>query len=452
MKAISTLKKYIKIPLSSIYALFGYFLNPSSELKKYFANTTWVLVEKLIRIVLYFIIGVWIVRYLGPTQYGFLTYSQSIIYFFIGVASLGLDEIVVRELVKKDAEINKILGTAFLLKFIISIFLLSSIFLIIIFLGNQGKASQMILVLGLAMVFLPLNIINFYFQYKVMLRYTSIANIGAIAITCLIKVYLILYEYDVIYFAIIQTIEIFLLSLFLLYFFELKGSISIFSLKFDKNMGVRFLKDSWPLIFTGIFINIYMKIDQIMITQFLGATENGIYSAAILLSEGFYFIPLVICLSIFPKILHAKDNQYIYTLRLKRLYFLMIWLAFSIAVVITLSSNFLVLSFFGSAYEDSIKVLIIHIWTCVFVFIGVANSKYLIAENLQKYYFFNTMFGAIINVILNYAFLASYGVVVAAWSSLISYAFASYICLFFFKQTRLSFYDISKSFISFPKA
>ena len=428
---------------------FKYFLKPSRELKRYFANTTWILFEKLIRTFAYFIIGIWIVRYLGPTEYGLLAYAQSIIYFFIGVASLGLDEIVVRELVANEDKSKKLLGTALILKLSASVLILSCLSILIYFFGNSGKASYMIIILSFSILFLSTAVANFYFQYAVMLKYTSIANIIAVILTSLLKIFLILYEYDVIYFAIILSLEAFLLSILLAYFLQTKAKISLFSLSFDKKLAINLLKDSWPLIFIGIFINIYLKVDQIMITQLIGAAENGKYSAALLLSEGFYFIPMVICASVFPKILQAKNNYELYDLRLRRLYFLMFWIAVIIAVLITLLSRFLILSFFGSEFEDSISVLIIHIWTCIFIFLGVANSKYLISENLQSYYFIYTFIGAISNIILNFYFIKNFGITGAAWSSLISYALASHLCLVLFSKTRNSFFRINKSILYF---
>ena len=53
------------------------------------------------------------------------------------------------------------------------------------------------------------------------------------------------------------------------------------------------LVESWPLLLSGISIMVYMKIDQIMLGQILGDESVGIYSAALRISEIWYFIPMI---------------------------------------------------------------------------------------------------------------------------------------------------------------
>ena len=67
---------------------------------KYFKNTSWLFAEKILRMVVGLLVGVWVARYLGPEQFGLLSYALSFVGLFSIVATFGLDEIVVRELVK----------------------------------------------------------------------------------------------------------------------------------------------------------------------------------------------------------------------------------------------------------------------------------------------------------------------------------------------------------------
>ena len=50
-----------------------------------------------------------------------------------------------------------------------------------------------------------------------------------------------------------------------------------------------------------------------------------------------------------------------------------------------------------------------------------------LSENLQKYSFYRTLAGAIINIILNYLLIPKYGIYGAAFATLISQAIASYL-------------------------
>ena len=68
---------------------------------KYLKNTSWLFGEKILRIVVGLFVGIWVARYLGPEQFGLFSYAQSFVGLFTAIATLGLDGIVVRELVKE---------------------------------------------------------------------------------------------------------------------------------------------------------------------------------------------------------------------------------------------------------------------------------------------------------------------------------------------------------------
>ena len=76
---------------------------------KYFKNTSWLLFDKILRIITALFIGVWVGRYLGPEKFGIFSYVHSYIGIFTAIAALGLDSVIVHEIVKDLKNINKIL-------------------------------------------------------------------------------------------------------------------------------------------------------------------------------------------------------------------------------------------------------------------------------------------------------------------------------------------------------
>jgi O-antigen/teichoic acid export membrane protein len=153
----------------------------------------------------------------------------------------------------------------------------------------------------------------------------------------------------------------------------------------------------------------------------LGEYEVGIYSAAIRLSEVWFFIPVMITSSLFPSIIKAKKySGTLYVERLQWLYTFMVWLAICIALPITFLSNWLVTILYGAAYSAAGKVLMIHIWSGVFVFLSSAFGKYLIIENITMVNFYRVFYGAIINILLNLIFIPRFGIVGSAYATLIS--------------------------------
>jgi O-antigen/teichoic acid export membrane protein len=285
-----------------------------------------------------------------------------------------------------------------------------------------------------------------YFQSKVMSKYVVYANIIMLFISSLVKITLILNEAPLIAFAWVILFDSFVLAMGFSYFFLKKSEFNFRRLIFKKETAISLLKDSWPLILSGIVISIYMKIDQVMIQSMLGSEAVGQYAAAVRLSEAWYFIPMVIASSLFPAIINAKKiSEELYYARLQKLYDLMVWMAIAIAIPMTFLSDWIVELLYGVEYSEAGSVLMIHIWAGVFVFLGVASSKWLLTENLQIFSTINTTIGAIVNIILNYIFIENYGIEGSAWATLISHFVAAYLSLLFWNKTRINFINLSKS-------
>lgn len=393
---------------------------------KYFKNASWMMVEQFLRIIAGLFVGIWVARYLGPEQFGIFSYVFAFTAIFAGIAKLGLDEIIVRELVNEPEKNDIYLGTAFWLKFTGAFFVMAIIVTIIPFTNNDFKTNLFIFIIASSLFFQSFEVIEFYFYSKVLAKLTSTCKVIQLVISSCLKIYLVLTQADLIWFVLVSVFDS--LSLAVSYYIAYKvKNESVFFKNFDFNIAKLFLKDSWPLIFSAIVVMVYMRIDQIMIGKMLGEYEVGIYSVAVRLSEVFYFIPSLVSASIFPAILNAKkQGEEQYKKRLQQLYTFMVWLAVSIAIPMSFLANWLVILLFGNDYSEAGDILRIHIWAAVFVFLGIASSRYLLTENLTKISFLRTLLGAIGNVIFNLWLIPIYGMVGAAIGTLLSQFLANF--------------------------
>jgi O-antigen/teichoic acid export membrane protein len=184
----------------------------------------------------------------------------------------------------------------------------------------------------------------------------------------------------------------------------------------------------------------YIKIDQIMVKEILGANSAGLYSVAINLSEVWYFIPNIIAASFFPAILSYKTKaQSIYYKRITNLYSLLFWISIVIAVFITLFGSTIINYLYGEEFLAADNILNIYIWSNVFFFFTTISSKWLVAEGFYLHSFYRNILGATINVVLNFILLEKIGVIGAAISTLISYSFVGLFYDLFFKELRVNF-------------
>lgn len=392
--------------------------------KKYSKNTLWLFIENIFRILVSFFVGIYVARYLGPGRYGLLSYSESFVGLFIAVATLGLDNVVVRELVHDKTKRDMLLGSAFILKIIGAIFLFIIVYFGVRFTDNDKITNLYMYIISFSVIFRSFDVIKFYFQSEVLSKYIVQSQIFSQIIISIIKLVLILINASLIYFVIVLLMNELILAIGFIFVYHRKG-LSIFKWNFHLDVVKKILSDSWPLIFSGLAISLYMRIDQVMIKNLLDIEAVGNYAVAVRISEVWYFIPVVITNSIFPAIINAKKiSEELYYERLQKLYDLMAILSLSLILPITIFSKYIILMLFGEIYNPAIRVLQIHIWASLFVFLGVASSKYLITENYTKIAFIRTSIGAIINIILNIILIPKYNIYGAAIATLFSQFFA----------------------------
>ena len=207
------------------------------------------------------------------------------------------------------------------------------------------------------------------------------------------------------------------------------------------------IKDAWPLIFSGVMISVYMKIDQVMLKEMLNTKAVGIYAAAVKLCEAWYFVPTVFTASLFPAIISAKQkNEQLYKNRLQKLYDLMVWSSLVLAVPTAFLADWVIIILYGIEFNGAANVLRIYIWAGVFTFLGVASFKWLIAENLQHISFYLYSIGSITNIICNWFLIPIYGISGAAFATFISYGIASYGGFVIFRKSRSNFLMTTQSF------
>lgn len=407
------------------------------NLQKILGNTGWLFGDKILRMGMGLLVGVWVARYLGPEQFGLFNYATAIVALFTAVATLGLNNIVVRDLVKHPEDANATLGTACLLQLIGGILATgTAVVAVSVMRPDDATAKLMVAIVGSAMVFKASDVIRYWFEARVQSKYTVWVENAAFLVFAAVKVGLILAAAPLLAFVWLVLAEAALVAALLLFIYTQQGNrLSAWHCHYARAKSL--LHDSWPLILSGLAAMLYMRIDQIMLGQMLGDEEVGIYSAAVRISEVWYFVPTMITASVFPSIIKARsENQKIYYQRIQNLLDLMMTLALSLAIPISLTAEWIMTVLYGEGYSESAQILVIHIWTGIFVFSGVASGRWFIAENLQKFTFYRTLAGCVVSVTLNYLLIPRYGAMGSAWASVISQATASVFFNGLSKSTR----------------
>ncbi|UJS18595.1 MAG: flippase [Candidatus Jettenia sp.] len=418
------------------------------NLQNILANTGWLFIDKILRMGVGLFVGVWIARYLGPEQFGLFNYAVAFVMLFSAIATLGLDGIVVRDIVREPSKKNEILGTTFVLRLIGgSVAFLLSVAVISFIRSQDALIKWLIGIIAAGMIFQAFDTIDFWFQSQIKSKYTVYAKNTAFLLIAFVKVALISVKASLLAFAWAGLAEVIIGSVALVVIYRINKQY-IKAWRSSISLARRLLKDSWPLILSSIMIMIYMRIDQIMLGNMISNKEVGLYSAAVRLAEVWYFIPMSIVSSLFPNIVEAKQigDSFFYE-KLQKLYNVMVFLAYIVAIPTTFLSNLAIKLLYGEAYSKAGALLSVLVWASLFVNLGVARSSFLTTMNWTKAHFLTVFLGCLINVILNYFLIPVYEGMGAAISTCIAYWFAAHGACFFYKPLHKTGFMLTKAII-----
>ena len=421
------------------------------QLQKIIGNAGWLLADRIFRMGIGLVIGIWVTRYLGPAQYGILSYATSFVSLFSSIALLGLDGIVVRTLVREPSRQDEILGSTFALKLIGGALAFSlTLAAIALFKPADQLTRFLVGITAVGTLFNVFGTCDFWFQSQIQSSFSAYARSAAYVTVCVVKVLLILCHAPLVAFAWAGLADIILSYFGLAIAYRISGHKMI-RWRATRAMAFNLLRDSWPILLTEIVLMIYLRGDRIMIGEMAGTKELGIYSVAALLAEAFYFIPLAVSSSVFPSIVNAKEvSEDFFHARLQRYYNLMAFLGYLVALPLTFAAHWLIPFLFGPEYSRAGLMLVGLAWAGVFYNLMAARSYYLMAMNWTRIHFITDFMGCALNVALNFVLIPRLGGMGAVIASIVSYWFVAQGSCFMFKPLFKTGIMLTKAMLS-PK-
>lgn len=414
---------------------------------RYFANTTWMFAEQSLRLLAGLLVGIWVARYLGPEQFGLFSYVIAFASLFTGIAKLGLDRIVVRDLVQSPEQRDRYLGTAFWLKAGGALAMIGGVALFTRLGAQDATTSLYILIIASGTVFQAFEVVDFYFQSRALSKFVSVCKLTQLAVSSLLKIALIWLEADLFWFVLVSLVDqaILAASLYFAYRYQRLGG---FYRHFEWQKAKELLRDSWPLIISGVVLMIQARIDQVMIKEMIGNVELGYYSSALRLIEVFGFVPMILMTALYPAIVNArKQSEDLYKDRLFNLYRLMMFLFLLMAIPVYLFGDQVFLFLYREAYAPAGQLFALMAIRLLFTNYGVVRGAYLMTENLNRYALFTLIVGAATNILLNYLWIPVYHSVGAVWAAVVSFFVTTFLVDLCYHRTRENLYMMARSML-----
>ena len=430
------MEKVINLDLTRMLPSFAKkWIEGRENLKKILDNIGWQFIDKAIRMGTGLVVTVAVTRYLGPEQNGILNFSTAFVALFSPLVVLGIDGIIIRDLVNYPDKRNEILGTGFLLKLTGGLSsLLVSVAAIFLIRPLDHVSQLFVFLIGIGIIFQSLDIIDYYFASQIKSKYVVYARNASFILISALKIVMLLRKSPLLVFVILISVEAILSGIFMIVAYTWKKA-SFLKWKWNKTLAFNLLKTGLPLVLSSILVMIYMNIDKIMLKQLSTDKSVGLFSAAVQLISIWYFFPSAICGTIFPAMLESrKKSSELFYKRTQDLFNLMVWISLPAALLFTLFGDNIIL-LFGHRFASAGGVFKIYSWVLLFVFLGIAGSQWMLVENLQYLSIYRSIVGCSVNVILNLILIPCMDITGAAIATLVAQASNTYFFDFFNKKT-----------------
>ena len=398
-------------------------------------NAGWIIVCKIVQSVLNLVIGMITARYLGPSNYGIISYVASVVAFAFPLMQLGLKNTLVKEFIQSPDREGTILGTALVINIISSVFcMIGSVAFVA--LTNVGERETIVVsvLYSLTLLFQATEMTQYWFQSKLLSKYPSLAALGAYVVVAAYKIYLLISGKSVVWFAFSNVLDYFIISLVLIIIYKKVGGQR---LSLNWRLGKEMLSRSKYYIIPSLMVIIFQNTDKVMIKLMIGETETGFYSAAITCIGISAFVFTAVLDTARPVILEAKEKSIeLYESRVTQLYSIITFMSLGQSVLMTLFAKPLVFLLYGAEYSPTAGILAVAVWYNTFGHYGSVRNIWILAEGKQKYLTVINVTGACANVALNFILIPMWGAVGAAVASIITQFFTNVIIGFIFKPIR----------------
>lgn len=400
--------------------------------KEAIKNAAWIIGCKIVKAVLTLVVTAITARYLGVSNYGLINYASSIVAFFVPIMQLGLNATLAFEVVSRPEDEGKVVGTSMAMTTFSSVLCIVGVIAFAsIANAQESEVIAVCAIYSVLLLFQALEIIDFWFQAKLMSKLSSLAMLISYFVLSVVQIILAVVGAPVTLFALSYSLDFLIIDAILIFLYKKKGSQKLsFSFFFAK----RLFKRSKYFILSSIMIVIFAQTDKIMLKLMVGNAATGVYSAANTCALMVSFVFAAVINSVRPEIYNnRKISEEKYEKSLTELYSVIIYASIFVCIVMSIFAPLIINIMYGAEFSPAIGVLRIAVWMTVFSYLGSVRDIWVLAENKQKFLWLIYFLSALLNVVLNFFLIPIMQESGAAIASVATQIFANFVIGFILK-------------------
>lgn len=403
--------------------------------KRVLNNAKWIMLCKIMQAALQFVVGMLSARYLGPSNYGLINYAASLVAFFVPIMQLGLRSTLVQEYVEEPDQEGVILGTSLAMNIVSSLACIVGVttFAMVANFGEEVTIWVCALY-SLSLLFQAMEMLQYWFQAKLLSKYSSLAMLVSYVVVSAYKIYLLASGKSVYWFALSHAVEYGCTSILLLVAYKIKGTQKI---TFSWKIARKLLDKSKYYIVATLMVVVFNSTGNILLKFFFSEAENGFYAAAVTCTTMTGFVFNAIIDTARPVILESKQrSREEFEKSVSVTYCLLNYLALAQSICFTVLGSLVIQILYGEEYISAVPVLQIVNWNVAFANMGAVRNIWILGEEKHKILWIINAAGAVANILINICLIPLWGACGAAAAAVLTQLFTNFIMGFVLRDIR----------------
>lgn len=404
-------------------------------MKRFAANTVWLILQYVFQYILSAVIGIIAARYMGPSNYGILSYGATMIAMFTPFCTLGIENALIPCMVDAPDRAGDLIGTALVMRLVSTTLSIGAMLALTLLL----KPGQTLILIATALQALQLlvqvlDVFRLWFQLKLLNKFTAIGSVIGNIVCSAWRIILLIRGASVEWFALTSAIQMFANYLFVVPMFfgmaKLRLSVSAHAFRCLWDKGKQ-------LILAGLTNVIATRIGALILSQMLGDAPLAFYTAAHNVAMMWVFVPQALIDSATPMLMEVnRDHPEDFWKSYQLLEMSVLIICVLAGVGITALSPFIIRVLYGEAYAGAADALRVLAWLGIFTSIGTGRNIWTMAKEKQKYVKYYCLVSAVVSIGSNILLIRLWGYMGAAAAILIVNVVQALLAPMLFRETR----------------
>ena len=385
----------------------------------------WLVGERIVRGLVTVVALAAVARHLAPEGFGLLNFSLAVIALATPLAQLGLDSILVRELVRSPSRTGALLGTSFVLRLLAGLALACALFTACRVSHKLGSAWPALGPMSLIVVAQAGEVADCWFRSRVQSRIVVVIRGSVIIGGAGVKLLLVALGAGIGAFAWVYSIEATVFAVGLMVCCRVSRERTS-AWEFNREIARSLLREGWGFALAGFLGALAIRMDQIAVAGMLGDGAAGLYYGALRLMELPILVATATATSLFPALANADDDPAMHA-RLETVFGMISLVSWVTAIGATLTGPWLIPALLGEAYRGAWPVFAIHGWASLFFFSGFVRANYLALRKAPGVQALSAGLALAVQVLFNIVLVRRMGISGAAAAFLLTQVFNAWV-------------------------